>query len=254
MASNQFISRSGQKSFLSDDGQGVLISKGLRLTLDSDISYSKGDIVEHNNSLWKANSDISTMSSGVVEGADSDQWTQISGGVSAPNTLEDLSNIGFANSDTIPRGSALRCFDGVNWVLDAYESGSIRLSTNSIYEYQDPYGLSWGYWDGSLQQPFVRNVTNSNMAWLIDVTRKYADNSSVEETRQYEGTVAPNEFFYFFSDNDFDATGDALYGTIRFISSTANISYGFYYEIKFFGVIDAESTRHKLRFFFRRLR
>ena len=254
MASNQFISRSGRKSVVAGDGQGVLISKGLRLTLDSDITYSKGDIVEHNNSLWKANSDISTLASGIVEGTDSDQWTQISGGGGAAIALQDLTNVGFTSADTIYRGATLRCFDGVNWVPDAYQSGSINLSTSSSSEYQDPYGLSWGYWDGSVNTPFVRNVSGANRVWLIDITRKYADNSPVEESRIYDVSVANNDFVYLFSGNDFDATGDSVYGTIRLANSVVNMSIGDFIEIEFFGVTNIIFNPDYLNLFFRRLR
>lgn len=114
MASNQFISRSGRKSVVAGDGQGVLISKGIRLTLDSDISYSKGDIVEHNNSLWKANSDISTLTAGVIEGTDSDQWTQLSGGASSatPAVFEF-----FDSATSYPAGSIVIKDNGI-WIAN----------------------------------------------------------------------------------------------------------------------------------------
>lgn len=162
---------------------------------------------------------------------------------------------GTKTEGTVPTGASLRCFDGVNWVPDRYESGEVEIGSSGTFnEYDDEFGLGWGmYLDGSNNTPYVRNKTGGNLVWYTFANRKYSDNSAAEEIRNFDTSVADNDYHYFFSGNNFDATGDTIHGHIRFATTLNNYKTGNYKEIEFYGIIDIIGT-DSIRWFFRRLR
>lgn len=147
-----FISRSGNKSSVSDDGQGIVQASGLRFSLDSDINYSKGDIIEHNNALLMANSDISSTVNTVTVGTDSDQWTIISGVGSRPDPAFQyyLNENSYLAQDVVLK-------DGALWIANS----DIPAGTTFI---GGGYPLQWSMLMTSISREaeFITAETNKN--------------------------------------------------------------------------------------------
>jgi hypothetical protein len=135
----KFLTKTGAFSITRESTDGVLDASSIILTYDSDIIYPKDSIVEFEGALYKANTIIDSTEYPFEEGADSEQWTKLSGGGgvtftdSEGNFPENPSkgDEAYVTEDGTEDGKILQrwIYSGNKWVLT---SGGVIVSATVL--------------------------------------------------------------------------------------------------------------------------